>query len=251
MVEICRANAWKRISAALFDLILVAIVGVGVMYGLSLALGYSAYSDSLTAIQEKYEAELDVDFGIGAEEYNALSSEDKARYDAAFALFSDDPDASFAYRMMINLSLIIITFGLLAGFLAVEFAVPVILKNGQTLGKKVFGVAVMRKDGVRLSPLLLFARTLLGKYTLETMLPVLIIIMVYFGLMGVFGTFVIVAMLGVQLVLFCATNAHTVLHDLLSQTVTVDMATQMIFESPAERDAYYEKNKSNNGINQV
>ena len=126
-------------------------------------------------------------------------------------------------------------------FLLLEFVVPLLFGNGQTLGKKVFGVAVMREDGVRLSPLLLFARTVLGKYTVETMVPVLILIMIYLNLTGIGGTVIILGMLLVQMVLLIATKARTPLHDKLAHTVTVDFASQMIFESPEAMLAYKQR----------
>ena len=236
MYGLQKASIWKRFSAALFDIILVAIVSVGVMYLVSLMLDYSSYSARLGEIQEKYEQTYGVDLDISSEEYGKLSEQETELYDSAFLAFSEDSDAVYVTGMMMNFSLIMITFGLLVGYLAVEFAVPLMLGNGQTLGKKVFGIAVMRKDGIRISPILLFARTLLGKYTVGTMLPVLIVIMVYFGIMGGVGTVLLVALFGAQLTLLFATRAHTPIHDLLAQTVTVDVTTQIIFENAEEKE---------------
>ena len=64
--------------------------------------------------------------------------------------------------------------------------------------------------------------------------------------MGFFGTVVIFALLLFQIVLVAATRTRTPIHDLLAQTVTVDFASQMIFEDEAalntfRRTAYAEK----------
>ena len=126
----------------------------------------------------------------------------------------------------------------MVAFLLLEFLVPLLFGNGQTLGKKVFGIAVMREDGVKLSPVLLFARTILGKYTLETMIPVFILIMIYLNLMGMSGTLAIVGLLIAQLILIIVTKAHTPIHDKLAHTVAVDMASQMIFDTPEDLLAY-------------
>ncbi|MBQ9150953.1 MAG: RDD family protein [Clostridia bacterium] len=232
MYDLQKANMWKRMSAALFDFIMLGIVAVGLALLLSVLLGYETYSDRLNTLTAQYEAEYGLDFDITAEEYEALSEEKKQAYAAADEAYGSDPEVSSAYGMIVSLSLLITTFAILLAYLLLEFLVPLLLGNGQTLGKKIFGVGVMREDGVKLPPLLLFARTVLGKYTVGTMIPVYIVIMVYFNMMGVFGTVIIGALLLVQAILFFGTKAHTPIHDKLAHTVTVDIASQMIFDSP-------------------
>ena len=97
----------------------------------------------------------------------------------------------------------------LVAFLLLEFLIPLLLGNGQTVGKKVFGVAVMREDSVKLSPVLLFIRAILGKYTIETMVPVLIILMIYWSVLGFFGTVILFGMLILQLVLLFSTKERS------------------------------------------
>ena len=140
-----------------------------------------------------------------------------------------------------RLTILIITFGVLLGMLALEFFVPLLFKNGQTLGKKVFGLAVVRRDCVRLAPLLLLVRTLLGKYTIETMIPILLLFLIFFGGLGFVGLAVLAALLVLQVGLVAGTRNNSAIHDLLAQTVVVDMASQMIFDSEQELLAYREQ----------
>ena len=123
----------------------------------------------------------------------------------------------------------------------VTFVVPLVFGNGQTLGKKVFGVAVMRKDGVKISPVILFVRTILGKYAVETMVPVFIIIMILLEVMGLIGMITLGGLLLLQIVLVFTSKANAALHDRLSHTVCVDFASQKIFDTPEEMRAYYER----------
>ena len=155
--------------------------------------------------------------------------------------FSADSEAGYVYTMIVNFTFMIVTFSILLAFLLFEFIVPLLFGNGQTLGKKVFGVAVMRADGVKISPIILFARTILGKCTVETLLPAYILIMIYLNIMGIVGTAVILALLIVQMVLLATDKARTPLHDKLAHTVTVDYASQMIFDSPEALIAYKQK----------
>ena len=170
--------------------------------------------------------------------YDSLSDEERVKYDEAYNAFSKDEEANYLYSMITNLILIITIFSILLGFVLMEFVIPLILKNGQTLGKKIFGIAVMRQDGVRLSPLLLFVRTILGKFTVETMVLLFISVLVVFNLMGIIGIAIIAAILIVQVVLLIVTKARTPLHDVLAHTVTVDFASQMIFDSTEDMIAY-------------
>ncbi len=250
MYDLQKASMWKRISAYIFDAILVGILAVGIALLLSTVLGYDRYASKMDDAYERYAAEYGIDFDLSATEYEALPEAEQEKYDAATkALFSDN-EVIYAYSMMINLTLIITAFGFLLSYLILEFFIPLWLKNGQTLGKKAFGVAVMRLDGVKMSAPILFVRTVLGKYTLETMIPVLLLIMLYFGFIGGLGLILIGIILLTQVILLSVTNAHTPLHDLIASTVTVDMASQLIFDSKEDMLAYKKRIHAEDAANQ-
>lgn len=241
MYDFQKADMWKRISAWLFDLILLVIVVVGAALMMSTIVGYDSFSDELKAIETKYEQKHNVSFDISSDEYAALDENEQKLFDDAYADFAHDKEAIRLYDLLLNLTLIIVTFAILIGYLLLEFLVPLLFGNGQTLGKKIFGVGVMREDGVRISGLLLFTRTVLGKFTVETMIPVMIAIMLIFGVMGTVGLLILILLLGVQMILLCASRARTPIHDKLAHTVTVDLASQRIFESSEELLAYKQK----------
>lgn len=232
MYDLQKASMWKRISAALCDLIALGIVAVGVTLLLSAIFGYDNHADRLEEISESYETQFGVDFDIATEEYEKLTKAEQDTYEAAMNAFSKDKEANYTYNLLVNLTFVMITVSILVAFLLLELLVPLLLHNGQTLGKKVFGVAVMREDGVKLAPMLLFTRAILGKYTVGTMIPVFIFIMIYWGMIGIIGTLVLIAMLVLQLALLIATRERKTIHDVLSHTVTVDFASQMIFDTP-------------------
>ena len=144
--------------------------------------------------------------------------------------------------IVVNLTLIITSLGILLAVLLWEFIIPLFLKNGQTLGKKIFGIAVMRTNGVKISNVQLFIRAVLGKYTFEIMLPVFAVLMAEFANMLIFGVVVIAAIFIAQVVVLIVTrNTRQALHDLLSDTVTVDLASQLIFETEEELIKYKEE----------
>ena len=231
MLDIQKASMWKRISAYILDIILLAIAAVGVAFLLSAALNFTGQFDKIDQIRVKYEAEYGVKLDITEEEYEKLSDEEKEKYDAADEALNVDNDFKYASDMLIHLSSIILIFGLLAAYLITEVTVPLIFKNGQTVGKKIFGIAVIREDGVRLSPTALFIRTVLGKYTVETMVPILVSVVMLTGAMGYFGVTVLGIIVAAQLMLLFMTPNHQSIHDKFAGTVVVDLSSQLIFDS--------------------
>ena len=141
--------------------------------------------------------------------------------------------------MILNLSLIVLIISSLVAYSALEFAVPLFIGNGQTVGKKIFGVAVMRIDGVKVSPFVMFARAILGKYTLETMIPVFAVLM-FFSNSGIWLVAGLVSFMiaALELGLLIFSKTRPMIHDALATTVCVDMASQMIFNSQEELIEY-------------
>ncbi len=241
MYDLQKASMLKRISAALLDLILLVILITGVAFLLSAVLGYDEKSERLEAHYETYEKAYGIDFDISANEYEKLSPEQKDVYEEADRAFSQDVEVGKAYETVLNLTFIIITFSILLAYLLLEFLVPLFFRNGQTIGKKIFGIGVMRQDGVKLPTVLLFTRTVLGKCTVETLVPVMLVLMMLFGILGIEALVLVGALLLVQLVMIIAFKTRTPIHDKLAQTVTVDLSSQMIFDTPEELLAYKQR----------
>lgn len=239
--DLQRANVWKRISAFLFDVILLAIACVLCAWGLSALLGFDAQYQTLMA---RYQAAADacgLDMSIMTQTYSTLTDAQRTLVEQANAVLAADETAVHAYGMVIQLSILIVSFGVLSGYFLLEFLVPLLFKNGQTLGKKIFGVALMRNDGVRIGHVTLFVRTVLGKYAVETMIPIMAVMMLFFGNLNIVVLGIVLILSVAQFVLFLATRKHSLIHDLLADTVAVDMASQMIFNSTDELVAYKAK----------
>lgn len=232
---------WKRISAFLFDLILLSIVSVLFAWVLSQVLGYDGYQQRLNDAYTRVGEEYGIDLRMPLAEYNALDEAGLATLNAAYDALSADADATHTYNMLIQLTILISSIAILLGYLVMEFAIPLKLGNGQTLGKKVFGLAVMNTDGVRLRAVGLFIRTVLGKFAVETMIPVIILMMIFWGTIGIMGPIVLFAILAVEAAVLVGTRTNAMIHDLLATTVVVDYASQMIFETREDMIHYKEK----------
>lgn len=251
--DLQRAGMWKRISAALLDVIILVVLVEGLVLLLMTVFGFEDYTERKDALEEKYFAEYGIDRNMTAEDYNALSEEGKAAYrakvEAANKAYQSDAEVSEVYSKLFSLALMIATLSILFSFLILEFTVPLLLKNGQTIGKKVFGVAVMRIDGVKVTPVMVFARGILGKCTVGTLVPIYLIMMVIFGIMNIVGVVAFGGLLLLQAILFFGTRNHTPIHDLFAQTITVDMASQLIFDSPEDMLAYKKRISEENAEN--
>lgn len=222
---------YKRASAFLFDAILLAVLAVGLALILSAVTGYDRRAAEMEKIYKDAEEKYGVSFDITEEEYRAMSDEERARYDEAAAALNADENTVQTYGIVVELTVLILSLSLFFAFMILEFALPLILGEGRTLGKKIFGICVCHADSVRVTPVALFVRSILGKYTIETMIPVLIAVMIYFRMLGIVGTVVIALICLLQVILTAVTKAHTPIHDLIAGTVTADYATQRIFES--------------------
>ena len=99
----------------------------------------------------------------------------------------------------------------------------------------------MRIDGVKVTPVMVFARGILGKCTIGVLVPIYLLMMIIFGMLGSVGVAVLAILLIAQVVMFFGTKYHTPIHDKFAQTITVDMASQRIFDSVEEMLEYQKR----------
>lgn len=239
--DLQKAGLWKRIAAWMFDAILTGILAVGLALLLSAVLGYDGYSQELEASYAQYEQEYNMTFDVTQEEYAAMSESERQNYDAAYAALTADDAVLYYYNMTLNLTMIITTLGILLAVLLWEFLLPLFLGNGQTLGKKIFGLCLVRNDGVRVNTLQLFTRSVLGKFTIEIMVPVCILLMLYWGITGLPGTLCLLVLSAAQLICLIVSHHNCAIHDLLAGTAVVDITSQMIFRNTEELIAFKQR----------
>lgn len=241
--DVQKAGVLKRFSAFLLDFILLCVVAAGFAFLLAWITQVDKYTDTLNGYYEEYGQRYGVDFDISSEDYGKLTDEQRDLYQEAYsAIFSENSDAVKAYNLSIMLPILITTISLLISFIILEFVVPLCLKNGQTVGKKVFGLGVVFNNSVRITTFALFVRSIFGKYTIGTMFPVMLIMLMLYGQMRVIIVLILVAALVIlQLALFIFTKTHSFIHDILASTVVVDLSSQMVFESTQELISYKEQ----------
>lgn len=249
--DLQRASMWKRLSAWLLDAILLCIAATLMACILSAVLNYDSYSARLDTRYAYYEEKYGVSRDVTQAQLDAMTPGELANLEAASRELSEDEEALYAYSMMFQLMIVIASLSLLLAYLVLDFAVPLALGNGQTIGKKIFGIGVMRQNGVRVNGVCMFIRTVLGKFAIETVIPVIMALMLFFGAIGAVGWLFIIAILLAEIVLLAATRERCAIHDKLANTVTVDLASQMIFSSPEELLAYKQKAAAQKAANQA
>ena len=243
MLNLQKASFGKRIIAAIFDFIFLVIIAVGLLASFTSVFKTDSYLNTATQAVEKYKTEYNIT--LTAEEINALSEEEFNEYanrvNQAEIAFANDKTATYAYSMFLRLILIGSTVCVLISTLVIEFITPLFLGNGQTLGKKIFGIALMHKDHIRVSNIQLFVRAVLGKFTVEIMIPLYIIAMALMGRIGISGPIILLILLVIQLICMAKTRTRSLLHDVMSNVIAVDMASQKIFDSREELLEYTKK----------
>ena len=247
MFDIQKASVLKRVSAFVLDLILFAILAVGIAALIGLACDYDGHIEKLenyfTSYKAEYELKYDVDLDISENDYKLLSAEEQQNwqdaYNACNEALNADTGATATFIRIISYTLLMVSLGILFSMAVLEFAFPLLFKNGQTIGKKVFGIGVIHQNGVRVNVTAMFVRTFLGKYTVETMVPVLLLYMMFALGTGVISIIIIGLLLVLQIGIFAYTkNMRCLIHDVFAKTVCVDLASQMVFADVEEMNAF-------------
>ena len=243
--ELQKASMWKRIAAAILDLILLAILATGFGWGLSSALNYNSYSDKAEEIYNKYAEEFSIEKNMTQEKFDALTPEEQEAYQAKVAAadkaINADDEAVRVYTMLVNMSLIVVTGAVLLSTLLLQFVVPLLFGNGQTVGKKVFALCLVRKDSVKLNNLQLFTRAILGKFAIELMIPVYVLLMMFLGTANILHLGLVALLLLVQLISLAVSQNNAAIHDLMAGTAVVEYTSQRIFQSTEDLQEYQKR----------
>lgn len=250
-----KASILKRISAYILDGILTLILAAGLIFAISEILNYDSYYEEMDAFYLEFEEENGFSYNMFSKaedelnekelkikdifykEESELTDSDKAfknEYEKAIEEFSNNSEVLYTYNMLINLTLLMTTISVLVSILIIEFIIPLIFKDGQTIGKKCFGICLVKNNCVKINNMMLFIRALLGKFTIETMVPLYIIILIVFGGAGMTGAIVLFLILVIQLILIIATKNNLLIHDLMAGTVVVDKTSQIMFATEDE-----------------
>ena len=113
----------------------------------------------------------------------------------------------------------------------VYILVPLIMKNGQTIGKKVFGLGLANSDGYKFSNPRLLMR-FVPFAVVDISLFFLILVNLYIVMLIVLIIFL------VSFALAMSSPKRMSLHDLTAQSIVVDLKTSTLFSTVEEEESY-------------
>ena len=230
-VSLQKASLWKRISAFMFDAIVTIMLAMGFASVINVFCGYDQKAAELNAYYTQYEEIYGIDFNISEEDFNQLTTEQQALYTEANLAMKSDEGFQKVSQAIFSLTILMYGGGALGAFVVWYFAIPLFFGYGRTMGKKIFGLAVIRTNCVKASAPVLFIRTVVGMYAIETMMPLALLIMIGFGMMGIVGL-ITIGLLGIlQIWVMISTQTNSSIHDLLTDTVVVEFMSQQIFDT--------------------
>ena len=245
-----KARLIKRIAAACLDFIIFTLIAVGVTTLMTAIVQYDTYRAELDKKYEEYGVLYEYDPSSGEEYDGTIFCEMKEEGDAcylAWEAFYKDEEAVELLNTCTSLTLVAGSVGLLFGAAITYFAIPMLLKNGQTFGKKFMRIALINKNGIRVQTINLFIRFLFGIFVIELMVPFYSILYIFSGSPG--GIIAVALVLGIfvaELILTSTTPLGTAIHDLVGGTVVVEFDGQAIFDTEEELQKFKENERKKN-----
>ena len=219
-----KAPFFKRLLALMLDWMFIVILIFTCVMPMALVLKVGEYSENFDRYYTKYEKQYGVKFDLTEEQFNAMTEEELKLYEEAYNALTSDEEANAAHDALFKRMLGSIELSILAAYLVMDVLFPLMLKNGQTLGKRVFGLAVLRSAGEPASMLTILSRTVIGKFTIQTAIPALVICSILMGSRDLFGILYVVVILAANVVLMIKKNKT--LHDILADTMVVAVPTR-------------------------
>lgn len=222
-------KTYKRVISIIIDIVVCSTFFLFFQYICSpLVNNIFHYDDLVVAYQDslvKYNlARYDVnesgelvyiEYTVG--EGNDCITQDE--YDSARALFETDALAVENAQKMNMASLLSMSLLLLLSVIPNYLIFPLLHKNGQTLGKWLMHIAIIRKDGSHISYTRLLFRTLVGLYLCEILISYLIYTMT--GVPAVLFASALIALVG---------ESKNSIADYVSGTCQIDNDTSIIEE---------------------
>lgn len=164
---------------------------------------------------------------VGVPLSSATSGDLELFYGAAYQIAKNDllnyPVYLEMMQELFNLQIQVFIVALIVVLILLHLLLPLILRNGQTLGKKVFSIGLATKDGYRIKYWQHLVRFLV--FSIETL----------FG----FYTVLVGYLIPYTFIVFSKNNRAP--HDFVAQTMIVDLKTSLIFSDKEEADAYDRK----------
>lgn len=240
MLDFHKAKPIKRLAAYLIDLIMLVAITAGVWIAMYSAMDYNTYVQEFQGYIDEYAQKHGVDLSIPSNEIQNYPEEVQEKYNEALLDLNDNKEAMASYAQRFKIDILAAMVGFFVAYLILEVMIPLILKNGQTVGKKIMGLCVMHKYHVRVGAMQIIYRSILGKYFIETMIPVGMLLLKNYGVLGTTASLIMAVIAMTQGFIVLMSQANCGIHDKLFHTVVADFKKQYIFDSWNERFDFQE-----------
>lgn len=239
------ASIVKRAAAFLLDVILLAIVFVGILLLFSYLFNYDSINNALNKLYIDYGVMIPVD---ATEDFEFCDITQQSCIDAATAL-ENDPVFKELFVQRQRFLIFGPVLSILISLIIFDLIMPLIFKNGQSIGKKLFAIGYVSKNEIKIKPIQLFIKFLFGDFIINSIMTFIGVYYILWG-NGYAGLFLIFAVLVGNLACFALTKSKIFLADALANMFTIDMNEQMLFDTieelekaKAEEAKLYTKNK--------
>lgn len=221
------ASLKKRMAVAALDLVLALLLTALLACAFGALFGYARTVAQIDRVTTDFEIANRINLSITEEVYQSLPEAERTRYDLMIDALRHDPAMIDAYTDLVGATVGIAALSFLVAYLALEILIPLCNKHRATVGGLLLGMTLAQADlsPVRTSTLL--GRVLIGKYLMETLLPVIVLIITALEVIpGLAGILILLVFAAVQIWAVAATAQHVPVHGLISGTVTANAAKQ-------------------------
>lgn len=213
------ASVLNRIMSGLLDFILTVVLATGFFSLISRVLNYDDISNQLMGKYVEYGVYIEDD--NGGYQYNGHTYSivvDTTTYNEVKERFNNDAVAVNLEYKSETCAFASISTGCLLSLIVIDFVLPLLFKNGRTIGGIMMKVGLISKKGIKISNVQLFARCIIGRYIIETIIPIIL-----WALYGVVGVFVFC--IGLVFIITLSPN-HQLPHNIVSNILTCDQNLQ-------------------------
>ena len=227
MLEIKKAGLVKRGIAALVDLILIAALCIGVGFVVSPMTNYDEKIQEYEELIDEYTEKYGIDTELTQEQFDKMTKEEQDAYnmrvEEANAALNEDEYALELYYDIIVLSLFNVTVYILVAYLVLGFVVPLLFGNGQTIGKKLFGIGSVSFSGNRINIIQLLVNSGIKGVSLWLVPAMYCFAFMDLGVSFVHLRYAIALLCLINIICFLATKNRLWLHNVISGTVCADV----------------------------
>ena len=224
----------NRFAAFIIDAILLVILLTGCLYIFSMIFQYDAH---LATLESEYIKEGYLILNVEKNIYEYLA-ETAPNYNAVLESVKNNQVILQEQQYLATYTTNVPALSIAIVLLILEFIVPLFLKNGQTVGMKVFKIALISNNNIRISSLQLFARCLIGKIAILGVIPMFAISYILINPTGgLLGTIILIIIAIIQITTIVKSKNHAGIQDIIAQVYPVNFAETVIYRNKEELQA--------------